>query len=126
MQATAKTYREHRILNAPYITFELPQPDEHEGTYVTPKFAIRYDVREFVVDRREVYDVEILDVDLESAVAWIGDCGVNVPCGDTNFEVSAFAMWQRWYDYYSTAGRCWPNRELIDAKIRQHYLSTQD
>ena len=125
MKATAKTYREHLILHAPYITFALPQPDEHEGTYVTPTFAIRYSVREFMDFGREVYDVEILDVEVESAMAWIGDTGAEVRCGG-NFDVSALAMWDHWLGYYSAAARCWPNRELIEAKIRQHYIGGKE
>lgn len=114
-----------RIANADCISFEFPMPDEHEGTYVAPTYRISYEVREFTEGGRPVYDVEILEVDVESAVAWIGDSGAEVRCGG-HFDTSAIAMFQNWYGYYSEAGRCWPNRELVDAKIIQHYLKHQD
>jgi len=114
-----------KIANADYITFEMPVPEEHEGTYVQPTFRIAYDVREFMDCGRPVYDVEVLDVEVESAVAWIGDTGAEVRCGG-HFDVSAVAMFELWHGYYSEAGKCWPNRDLIDAKIREHYLKNQD
>lgn len=121
MKANAKTYREHRIANAPSIVHELDAEDmEFVGgqTWVQPEFTVRYSVTPYRECGRPVYDVEILDVALLSAKAWFGDHAVNVPCGDDLFCKAAEAMFEDWIERVG--------RETIEAKCVADYEGSQD
>jgi len=101
------------------ISYTL-EDDDRGDSYVECTYTIRYQVTPYREECGDVLDVEILDVSLESAVAWIGDSGANVTAWDRPFEVNAVRKFDDWESFSITnhIGLKWyPHRESIEALI---------
>jgi len=109
--------KRHKTTGEISFTLELDEPGE---SYVECTYTIRYQVTPYREECGLVLDVEILDVALESAVAWIGDAGANVTAWDKPFEVNAVSKFNEWHDYYLTRNDMrvrYPHQETIEALI---------
>ena len=98
--------------------------DEPEPSYVECTYTIRYAVTPYRENCRDVLDVEVLDVSLESAVAWIGDAGVDVPVGFKPFEINAVQRFNEWHDKaIRSVGKnaIYPNRDEIEMLVLEDY-----
>lgn len=112
--------KRHKTTGEISYTLELDEPGE---SYVECTYTIRYQVTPYREECGDVLDVEILGVSLESAVAWIGDSGVNVTAWDKPFEVNAMSKFNTWESYWLPKyndpkwAKWYPHRESIEALI---------
>jgi len=104
------------------ISYTL-ESDERGESYVECTYTLRYQVTPYREECGMVLDVEILDVSLESAVAWIGDAGANVTAWDKPFEVNAVSRFNTWHDkwFIKNLNRWYPHQESIEALILDDY-----
>lgn len=96
-KAEDAAFREARM---PCTSFHLDADDmEFCGgqTWIEPTYTVRYSVTKYRDCGRDVCDVEIKGVELESAVAWWGDSGVDLPW-NKSIAANAWGWWQLWIE----------------------------
>ena len=97
--AQAKAVREQMKRNTFLPTYLYKLEDTDHGTsYVECTYRLTYQVSPWQENGRTLYDVDVLDCRLESAVAFIGKHGVDVPCGDADFCEDAVREFWRQYN----------------------------
>jgi hypothetical protein len=112
--------RNHKTTGEISYTLETDERVSNPGeSYVECTYTIRYQVTPYREECGDVLDVEILNVSLESAVAWIGDSGANVTAWDRNFETNAVSKFNTWegFSMLFKGNQWYPHRENIEALI---------